>query len=67
MFGGRILVPHLLLLMACANEVSAFADSPTAPAAVWAGFDPRDEPLEIEILKHWSERGAASLSSRLPV
>jgi dienelactone hydrolase len=33
-------------------------ESPTAPEAVWAGFDPRSEPLEIETLKRWNEHGA---------
>jgi hypothetical protein len=37
---------------------SAFDDSPTTPDTVWAGFDSRHEPLEIEILKRWTEHGA---------
>ncbi|MEI6807642.1 MAG: dienelactone hydrolase family protein [bacterium] len=28
------------------------------PQQVWAGFDPRKEPLEIETIRKWSERGA---------
>jgi dienelactone hydrolase len=36
----------------------ASGPSPTTPQAVWAGFDPRLEPLEMEILKRWSQHGA---------
>jgi hypothetical protein len=28
------------------------------PQKVWADFDPRREPLEIETLRQWSEGGA---------
>jgi dienelactone hydrolase len=36
----------------------ASGQPPTSPQAVWAGFDPRREPLEIEILKRWTEHEA---------
>lgn len=32
---------------------------PTTPEAVWVGYDPRSEPLEIEVSKQWTEHGAA--------
>src|SRR5580704_4529018 len=28
------------------------------PEKVWQGFDPREEPLDIEVLKEWTEDGA---------
>jgi len=28
------------------------------PAQVWAGYDPRTEPLEVEVLRQWSEAGS---------
>ncbi|MEM7393978.1 MAG: dienelactone hydrolase family protein, partial [Verrucomicrobiota bacterium] len=31
--------------------------APTTYEAMWAGFDPRTEPLEIEVLKEWEEDG----------
>ena len=47
---GIPLVLACLLLLAPAVS--------TAPDAVWAGFDPRREPLEIETVKRWNEHGA---------
>ena len=32
--------------------------SPTTPEAVWADFDPRKEPLEIEVTNRWAEHGS---------
>jgi dipeptidyl aminopeptidase/acylaminoacyl peptidase len=54
----RPILSCLILLAASGLEASAFADSPTTPDAVWGGFDPRHEPLEIEILKRWTEHGS---------
>ena len=34
---------------------------PQTPQEVWAGFDPRSEPLEIETIKEWTEEGARHL------
>jgi len=34
------------------------ASSPQTPQELWAGYDPRSEPLEIEIIKEWTEDGA---------
>lgn len=31
--------------------------SPRNFAEMWAGFDPRQEPLEVEVLKQWEEEG----------
>ncbi len=31
--------------------------APQTYEALWAGFDPRSEPLETEILKAWEEEG----------
>jgi dienelactone hydrolase len=54
----RLFVPCLILFGLGVIRAPALADTPTTPSAVWAGFDPRHEPLEIEILKSWSEHGA---------
>ncbi len=35
-----------------------FGQTPMSPQAVWSGFDPRREPLEVEVMKQWSEHGA---------
>ncbi len=40
-------------------QVRAGDPSPTTPEAVWADFDPRKEPLEIEVTKRWAEHGSA--------
>jgi dienelactone hydrolase len=36
----------------------ASGQTPTTPEAVWAGFDPRKESLEVEVLRRWTEHGA---------
>ncbi|HZL87325.1 MAG TPA: prolyl oligopeptidase family serine peptidase, partial [Pirellulaceae bacterium] len=36
---------------------TAQAEKLTTPQQVWAGFDPRVEPLEIEVQKTWEEDG----------
>ncbi len=38
---------------------SARGQGPTTPESVWAGFDPRDEPREVEVLRRWTEHGAS--------
>ena len=52
----------LLLCLALSVELGqvglAIAQLPTTPEEVWTGFDPRQEPLEIEILKRWTEHGS---------
>src|SRR5688572_27156784 len=46
-------------LCLCVSVVCpSFANEITTPAEVWAGFDPRAEPLEVEVLKEWDEHGA---------
>jgi dienelactone hydrolase len=55
-------LPHLPAVVALLLASSAFADTPTAKPietveALWAGFDPRREPLDVEILKEWDEDG----------
>ena len=47
-------VPALTLRQPAAGS----PDKPSTPAQVWAGFDPRSEPLEVEVLRRWSEEGA---------
>lgn len=54
----RILL-RCVIVSACFGPVGlAFGQPPTTPEAVWAGFDPRKEPLEVEVLKRWTEHGA---------
>jgi dienelactone hydrolase len=50
----------LLLLMVIGFVAPVFGEdqSPTTPEAVWADFDPRSEPLEIEVTKRWTENGS---------
>ena len=36
----------------CAGETAAWT-----PARLWQGFDPEQEPLEIEVVQEWSEQG----------
>jgi dienelactone hydrolase len=54
-----------LILPACAVTIAflatseaSLAESIDTPQKVWADFDPRREPLEIETLKQWVEEGA---------
>ncbi len=37
----------------------AGTNAPATFEALWAGFDPRKEPLDIEVLKAWEEDGVA--------
>jgi Acetyl xylan esterase (AXE1) len=46
------------MLLGLVAQVLAEDKSPTSPESVWAGFDPRQEPLETEILKRWAEHGS---------
>ena len=55
-----------LLLLCFISTGSAFAETlatleddqpPQFFEALWAGFDPRQEPLDIEVLKEWEEDG----------
>lgn len=58
----------LLALLLVSSSVVSGQETETLPALkngkapqnfeeMWAGFDPRREPLEIEILKEWEEEG----------
>jgi dienelactone hydrolase len=41
------------------GSVGLAAEPPaTTPEALWADFDPRKEPLEIEVTKRWTEHGS---------
>jgi hypothetical protein len=49
-----------LACAACAQETLpplADAKAPATFEALWAGFDPRAEPLDVEVLKAWEEDG----------
>src|SRR4051812_7097852 len=46
------------LLGGLVDRVFAEDRSPTTPEAVWAGFDPRKEPLEIEVIGRRKEHGS---------
>ncbi len=50
----------LVLTMLLSVVVPGLADeqAPITPQAVWAGFDPSTEPLEIEVAKRWVEHGS---------
>ena len=30
---------------------------PSTVAELWAGYDPRKEPLDVEVIKEWEEEG----------
>ena len=53
--------PHLTTIVALVLASCALADPPAKPIdtleALWAGFDPRREPLDIEVLKESDEDG----------
>jgi dienelactone hydrolase len=55
---GRVLLLCLVLSVVLGPDSLAIEKPPTSPEEVWAGFDPRTEPLEIEILKRWVEHGS---------
>lgn len=51
-----------LAFAATAQETLPPLEGGKAPAtfeAMWAGFDPRKDPLEVEVLKAWEEDGVA--------
>ncbi|MHC4330030.1 MAG: dienelactone hydrolase family protein [Planctomycetota bacterium] len=62
------IVRLLLVLLLAGTSIATGQDGETLPAfkggqaprnfdEMWAGFDPRAEPLEIEILREWEEDG----------
>ena len=70
MNGTRYVIFLSLLLTSCillsADRNIAVAETlpalkakvaPKTESTMWAGFDPQDEPLEVEILKEWEEDG----------
>ena len=54
----RVLTRCVALSVGLGPVVSASEPPPTTPEAVWAGFNPRKEPLEVEVLRRWTEHGA---------
>ena len=56
----RVLGSFLVLGMLIGLSARVFAEdqAPMNPEAVWADFDPRSEPLEIEVTKRWAEHGS---------
>jgi hypothetical protein len=52
-----ILHAWAVMLNLIAAPGTGLAQSIDSPEKVWADFDPRREPLEIETLKQWSEGG----------
>jgi dienelactone hydrolase len=46
------------MLAGLVAQVLAEDESLATPEAVWADFDPREEPLEIEVTKRWAEHGS---------
>ncbi len=40
------------------SKTTKVVHPPSTPQEVWADFDPRSEPLEIEVLQRWTEHGA---------
>jgi len=58
MFPGLLLMTQITAIVLCATLQTSGAETLETPQEVWAGFDPRKEPLNIEKLKEWSEDGA---------
>lgn len=54
-FIGLTLATLLPGLAFAAGRVKA---RPGNPEEVWAGYDPRSEPLEVEVVRQWNEAGA---------
>ncbi len=50
-----------ILALLCAllifTTAHAVGSPPQSVAELWAGYDPRKEPLEVEVLKEWEEDG----------
>jgi hypothetical protein len=51
------------MLITLVAPVLAEDESPTTPEAVWAGFDPSEEPLEIQVMKRWAKHGSTPAGS----
>ena len=45
----------------------AAAEPPQSVTELWAGFDPRKDPLEIEVLKEWEQDGVVCRIARYQV
>lgn len=58
MGASRVRFSCLVLFAVSGPLATAPGHSQTTPSAVWAGFDPRAEPLETQIIKRWNEHGA---------
>lgn len=41
----------------CAAGIAVPADVPETVEELWADFDPRRDPLEVEVIREWSEAG----------
>jgi dienelactone hydrolase len=48
----------LVLIIVLGLSGRACGQPTTTPEAVWADFDPHEEPLDVEVLKRWTEHGA---------
>ena len=52
----------IICVAACAQDTLPSLEGCLAPQsfeAMWAGFDPRKEPLDVEVLKAWDENGVS--------
>ncbi len=50
----------LTLLAALGHTLLAGEKPPTTAEEVWEGYDPRKEPLEIDVTRRWTEHGSIS-------
>ena len=69
----------LSILVLCCVSLPSHADlletlpapldgkAPTSFEQMWAGFDPRKEPLEVEILDEWEEDGVVVVEAPVAV
>jgi hypothetical protein len=56
---GAILVLHSSLLLGADETLPPLKDgkAPQTYAELWSGFDPREEPLDVEVLAEWEQDG----------
>lgn len=57
----------ICLFFAASASPAPADDVPTSVTALWSDFDPRRDPLEVEVIREWREDGAVYRSVRFLV
>jgi dienelactone hydrolase len=55
---GPAIVRVCIALATLLTPAGADSPAPSGPQELWAGYDPRAEPLEMRTISQWSEHGA---------